>query len=141
MATLDEIGQEKQRVSERLARLDTERARLADQLGELEIAERVLTRSGRAVRTKRRRRGGLATPAPVPGGDRRGRLGPARSFEAKWGKRYPAIGQAWRRAWGACGPAIRLSAGDPQDDLHDERGGKPQSQFAQNHQIIARCSG
>ena len=42
MATLDEIGQEKQRVSERLARIDTERARLADQLSELEIAERVL---------------------------------------------------------------------------------------------------
>ena len=30
MAILDEIGQEKQRVSELLARLDTERARLAD---------------------------------------------------------------------------------------------------------------
>jgi hypothetical protein len=73
MATLDEIGQEKQRVSERLARLDTERARLADQLGELEIAERVLTRSGRAVRTKRRRRGGLATPAPATGGERSAR--------------------------------------------------------------------
>ena len=61
MATLDEIGQEKQRVSERLARLDTERARLADQLGELEIAERVLTQFGnRAVRIERRRRGGVA---------------------------------------------------------------------------------
>ena len=46
MATLDKIGQEKQRVSERLARLDTERARLADQLSELEIAERVLTELG-----------------------------------------------------------------------------------------------
>jgi hypothetical protein len=21
------------------------------------------------------------------------------SFETQWGKRYPAIGQAWRRAW------------------------------------------
>jgi putative transposase len=21
------------------------------------------------------------------------------AFEAEWGKRYPAIGQAWRRAW------------------------------------------
>jgi hypothetical protein len=44
MATLDEIGQEKQRVSERLARLDTERARLTDQLGELEIAEQIIRR-------------------------------------------------------------------------------------------------
>ena len=59
MATLDEIGQERQRVSERLARLDTERAQLADQLGELEIAERVLTRFGRAERTKRRQRAGF----------------------------------------------------------------------------------
>ncbi len=34
-------------------------------------------------------------------------------FEAEWGKRYPAIGQAWRRAWDhvipffAFAPAIR----------------------------------
>ena len=62
MATLDEIGQEKQRVSERLARIDTERARLADQLSELEIAERVLTEFGRrGLRTERRRRGSSPT--------------------------------------------------------------------------------
>src|SRR5947209_1057881 len=74
MATLDEIGQEKQRVSERLARLDTERARLADQLGELEIAERVLTQFGnRAVRIERRRRGGVATTAPEADGERSAR--------------------------------------------------------------------
>ena len=46
MATLDEIGQEKQKVSERLARLDAERAKLGAQLNELEVAERVLTRFG-----------------------------------------------------------------------------------------------
>jgi len=39
MAT-DEIGQEQQRISERLARLDAERTRLSDRLNELEIAER-----------------------------------------------------------------------------------------------------
>ena len=39
MATLDEIGQEKQRISERLARLDGERTKLGNQLNELEIAE------------------------------------------------------------------------------------------------------
>jgi hypothetical protein len=32
MASMDEIGQERQRLSERLARLDAERARLGDQL-------------------------------------------------------------------------------------------------------------
>ena len=46
MAMLDEIGQEKQRISERLARLDGERTKLGDQLNELEIAERILTRFG-----------------------------------------------------------------------------------------------
>jgi hypothetical protein len=64
MATLDEIGQEKRRVSERLSRLDKERAQLADQLGELEIAERVLTQFGRrVVRTggERSARGGRQT--------------------------------------------------------------------------------
>ena len=42
MATSDEIGRERQRVSEQLARLDAERAKLANQLNELEIAEHVL---------------------------------------------------------------------------------------------------
>ncbi len=73
MATLEEIGQEKQRISERLARLDAERGKLADQLNELEIAERVLSRFGKAPAPERRRRGRPArTPAPTAG-ERRGR--------------------------------------------------------------------
>jgi len=66
MATLDEIGQEKQKVSERLARLDAERAKLGAQLNELEVAERVLTRFGRVETTERRRRGRPARTAPAP---------------------------------------------------------------------------
>lgn len=74
MATLDEIGQEKQRISERLARLDAERTKLADQLNELEIAERVLTRfGGPGETTERRRRGRPARTAPAPGPQRRTR--------------------------------------------------------------------
>jgi hypothetical protein len=76
MATLDEIGQEKQKVSERLARLDAERAKLGAQLNELEVAERVLTRfGGRVEATERRRRGRPArtTPAPAPAAAARGR--------------------------------------------------------------------
>jgi hypothetical protein len=74
MATLDEIGQEKQRISERLARLDAERAKLGDQLSELEIAERVLTRfGGKADTTARRRRGRPARTAPAPAPERRAR--------------------------------------------------------------------
>lgn len=73
MATLDEIGLEKQRLADRLARLDADRAKLAQQLEELEIAERVLSRFGPAQSAERRRRGrptGASTPAA---GARRGR--------------------------------------------------------------------
>jgi len=77
MATLDEIGQEKQRVAERLARVEAERTRLADQLNELEIAERVLTRFGGSVEMgARRRRGRPARAAPAPSGQRRARGAP-----------------------------------------------------------------
>src|SRR5437016_4870142 len=41
MATVDEVVQERQRISERLTQLDTERTKLSDQLNELETAERV----------------------------------------------------------------------------------------------------
>jgi hypothetical protein len=68
MAILDKIAQEKQRVSERLARLDTERARLSQELGELEIADRLLMQFGRrGMRTERRRRASLAATAPAGG--------------------------------------------------------------------------
>ena len=74
MASIDEIGQEKQRISERLARLDAERTRLGDQLNELEIAERVLTRfGGKADAIGERRRGRPAASAPAAGGKRRAR--------------------------------------------------------------------
>src|ERR1700739_1656837 len=66
MATWEEIGQEKQKVSERLARLDAEREKLGAQLNELEVAERVLTRFGKAETTERRRRGRPARTAPAP---------------------------------------------------------------------------
>jgi len=46
MATLDEITKEKERVGEALARVDAQRNKLADQLKELEAAERVLARYG-----------------------------------------------------------------------------------------------
>jgi hypothetical protein len=63
MATLDEIGQEKQRLADRLARLDTDRAKLAERLNELEIAERVLSEFGRSEGTPARRRGRPAATA------------------------------------------------------------------------------
>jgi len=76
MATLDEIGQEKQRIAERLARIEAERTKLADQLNELEITERVLTRFGGSADTAERRRRGRparTAPAPAAGTQRRAR--------------------------------------------------------------------
>jgi hypothetical protein len=84
MATVDEIGQEKQRIAERLARLDTERTKLADQLNELEIAEGVLTRfGGKAQPAERRRRGRPAATAPAPS--------PGRQHRGRGGQQAPAI--------------------------------------------------
>lgn len=68
MSTLDDIAQERQRLTERLARIDAERAKLAEQLAELEAAERVFSRFTQSrPQTGRGRRGRAAAPAePVP---------------------------------------------------------------------------
>ena len=63
MGMLDQIVQDKRRISERLMRLDAERTKLSDQLNELEIAERALKRFG-----------GKGAPAEQP---RKGRVGKA----------------------------------------------------------------
>jgi hypothetical protein len=66
--------QEKQRICEQIARLDAERAKLSDQLYELEIAERVLARLGRkAVATGERRKARPATTALAAGEERKAR--------------------------------------------------------------------
>ncbi len=68
------MGQEKQRISERLERLDVEREKLSAQLYELEIAERVLARFGRkAVTIGKRGTARLAKTAPVATEKRRAR--------------------------------------------------------------------
>jgi hypothetical protein len=64
MTMLDQIGQDKQRVSERLMRLDVERTKLSDQLNELEIAERALKRfGGNGATAEKRKRGRAAKRA------------------------------------------------------------------------------
>ena len=58
MAILDQIGHEKQRISQRLKQLDAEHTKLSNQLDELAIAERALQRFGsKAVATGRRGKG------------------------------------------------------------------------------------
>ena len=102
MATLDEIGQEKQRVSERLARIEAERTKLADQLNELEITERVLTQFGGSADTaSRRRRGRPTRTAPT-------RTAPTRTAPARTA---PAAGPQ-RRARGGQQAAASVSLSD-----------------------------
>jgi len=48
MSTLDAIAKERQLLAERLAKIDSERAKVAEQLADLEAAERVLSRFARA---------------------------------------------------------------------------------------------
>jgi hypothetical protein len=63
MSTLDEITKEKQRVSEALAHVDAQRAKLTGQLDELEATERVLARYGRGTQPKRTASAKTATTA------------------------------------------------------------------------------
>jgi hypothetical protein len=64
MSTLDEITKEKQRIGEALARVEAEREKLTGQLGELEAAERVLTRYSKA--TPARKTASAKTPITEP---------------------------------------------------------------------------
>jgi hypothetical protein len=70
---LDQISAEKTKVSERLARLDTDRATVATQLTDLETAERVLMRVGKTP-PGRRPTSAAAAEAKAPTATR-GRLG------------------------------------------------------------------
>jgi hypothetical protein len=70
---LDQISAEKTKVSERLARLDTDRATVATQLTDLETAERVLMRVGKRP-PGRRSTSAAAAEAKAPTATR-GRLG------------------------------------------------------------------
>jgi hypothetical protein len=73
---LDQITAQKTKLSERRARLDAERAQVATELAELEVAERVLARLSKTLLLTRpapaagkaKARGGLARREPSPSG-------------------------------------------------------------------------
>jgi hypothetical protein len=105
MSTLDDIAQERQRIAERLARVDSERAKLVEQLGELEAAERVLSRFGEARQQagRRGRHPRKAEPA-TPTAPRRGRQRRTRGeAPAKAGKAGQPLGDATLHAVSAHG--------------------------------------
>ncbi len=53
MSTVDAIAQARERLTERLMRLDAERSKLAQELADLEAAERVIARFTKAKRARR----------------------------------------------------------------------------------------
>src|SRR5215471_19195877 len=79
--TADQITAEKMKISERLARLDADREKIATQLADLETAERVLTRVSKAPPGRRPRSAAAAeTKAAITP---RGRGRPPRAATAK----------------------------------------------------------
>ena len=107
MAVLDDVAAERQRLADRLARVEAERAKLADQLAELDAAERVLSRltPARAATTRRGRRTKTAQatkPASAPAG-RRGAGGRGRKAVAK---AAVPLGEATLRAVEALGNEV-----------------------------------
>jgi hypothetical protein len=106
MPMVDNIATERQRLAERLARIDAERTRLADQLAELDAAERVLSRlsPAKAKRPRQKRAqpknaNGSASAPP----SRRGRVARGRKAAPKTA---PALGEATLRAVSALGNEV-----------------------------------
>src|SRR4029077_20060360 len=93
MSTLDEITNEKQRVSEALARVDAQREKLTGQLGELEATERVLARYSKGRQAKKAvsaRTATTAMKAAVPA-RQRARTTPAKPAGGK--RASPTLGE------------------------------------------------
>src|SRR3954447_3428116 len=85
---LDQISAEKTKISERLARPDADREKIATQLTDLETTERVLTRGGK---TPPRRRTRSASPSEARAAMApRGRGRPPRAAESKSAGRKPS---------------------------------------------------
>src|SRR5262249_35025050 len=106
---LDQISAEKTKVSERLARLDADRAKVATQLTDLETAERVLTRVNRTPQGRR--------PSSAAGGEAkastagRGRGRPPRGATTKSAGRKPGAPSLGERV-------LALATGKTRQELY-----------------------
>jgi hypothetical protein len=96
---LDQISAEKTKISERLARLDTDRAKIATQLTDLETAERVLTRVSKAPPGRKPRAASVAeVKAPTAARGRRGQ--PPKAATSKSAGRKPSAPSLGERVLG-----------------------------------------
>src|SRR5580692_6597130 len=112
MSRLDDIAVERERLAERLARVDAERTKLAEQLAELEAAERVVSRLSPGKRASprrgRRARTAKATEPASPSVRHRGASRGARKAPAK--QALP-LGDATLRAVKTLGNDVSAGAG------------------------------
>ena len=96
---LDQISADKTKLSERLARLDTDRAMIATQLTDLETAERVLTRVSKAPPGRKPRSASVAEVKPPTAA--RGRRGqPPKAATGKSAGRKPSAPSLGERVLG-----------------------------------------
>ena len=107
MAVLDDVAAERQRLADRLARVEAERAKLADQLAELDAAERVLSRLGPAkVATPRRGRRTQTAEAIKTASPPARRRGAGRSGRKAVAKPVVPLGDATLQAIEALGNEV-----------------------------------
>jgi predicted metal-dependent phosphoesterase TrpH len=101
---LDDIAAQRQKLVEKLARVNAERTKLAEQLAELEVAERVLSRlsPSKAVRPRRVRRA-RKTEATKPASAPAARRSAGRGGRKSVAKQALPLGDATLRAIGALG--------------------------------------
>ena len=108
---LDQISVEKTKISERLARLDADRAKIATQLTDLETAERVLTRVSKTP-PARRRRSASAAEAKASNATR-GRGRPPKAATSKSAGREPSA-----RSLGLGERVLALATGKTRQELY-----------------------
>jgi hypothetical protein len=75
MAVLEDIAADRQRIADRLVRVEAERTKLVEQLADLDAAERVLSRISPGTGAPRRRRRAPTTEAAAPAEAAPGRRG------------------------------------------------------------------
>lgn len=93
---LDQISAEKTKVSERLARLDADREKIASQLTDLETAERVLTRVSTTLSARKPRSAAAAQGKALVAKQGRGRplsAATSKSVGRGTGARTPSLGE------------------------------------------------
>src|SRR5262245_13693095 len=106
---LDQISAEKTKLSERLARLNTDRAAVATRLTDLETAERVLTHFSKTPPSRRTTSAAAAAPkSPTPS---RGRGRPPRAAASKSAARKPSTPSLGERV-------LALATGKTRQELY-----------------------